>query len=133
MKTEAVALSAPVLQLRGSEGMGTSLLGKWGRIRTQVAFPDCCYASSIGGERSNGVVCPEAVKVLEGKGGASVAEGRAPVFPRQLLGARLRARFFKGPPFEDLLPFYFSTEETEAQRNVLTSSGRLARKEPSLS
>lgn len=132
MKTEAVAHSAPVLQLRGSEGTRTSLLGKWGRIRTQVAFPDCCSASSIGGERSNGDY-GGAVKVLEGKGGAAVAEGKAPIFPRQLLGARLQARFFKGPPFEDLLPFYVSTEETEAQRNVLTSSGRLARKEPSLS
>lgn len=100
MKTEAVA------QLRGSEGTGTSLLGKWGRIRTQVAFPDCCSASSIGGERSNGDH-REAMKVLEVKGGASAAEGKAPVFLGQLLGARLWARFFKGPPFEDLLPFCF--------------------------
>lgn len=123
MKTEAVA------QLRGSEGTGTSLLGKWGRIRTQVAFPDSCSASSIGGERSNRDY-REAMKVLEVKGGMSAAEGKAPVFLGQLLGARLWARFFK---VEDLLPFYFSTEETEAQRNVLTSSGRLARKESSLS
>lgn len=97
-----------------------------------MAFPDCCCASSIGGERSNRDY-GEAVKVLEVKGEASAAEGKVPIFPRQLLGARLRARFFKGPPFEDLLPFYFSTEEMEAQRNVLTSSGHLARKEPSLS
>lgn len=130
MKTEAVAHSAPVLQLRGSEGTGTSLLGKWRRIRTQVAFPDCCSASSIGGERSNGD-CGEAVKVLQGKGGAAAAEGKAPVFPRQLPGSGQGSS--RALPLRIYFPFTLSTEETEAQRNVLTSSGRLARKEPSLS
>lgn len=59
------------------------------------------------------------MKVLEGKGGAAVAEGKAPIFPRQLLGARLQARFFKGPPFEDLLPFYVSTEETGGSKKCI--------------
>ncbi|EGV93856.1 hypothetical protein I79_002695 [Cricetulus griseus] len=71
--------------------------------------------------------------VLKGKGRASAAEGQAPGFPGQLLGAKPWSRFFRDSPFEDLLPFSFSTEEPEAQRDALTSAGRLARKEPSMS